>query len=75
MQLYQYLINSRDKAFASESLEAFKSLKAYKYLADRLVKNVWAHNAEDGLIVVRGHCFSSLKAKTTYTLFKVQVTF
>ena len=69
MQLYQYLINSRDKTFTSESLEAFKSLKAYKYFADGLVKNVWAHNAEDGLIVVRGHCFSSLKAKTTYTVF------
>ena len=67
MKLYQYLINSTDSTFDRESMKAFKSLKAYKYFADGLVKNVWAHHLEDQ-VVVRGYCLSSLKAKTTYTV-------
>ena len=70
MKLYQYLINSTESTFDKESMKAFKSLKAYKYFADGLVRNVWAHHFEDR-VVVRGYCLSSLKAKTTYTVYVV----
>ena len=40
MHLYCYLIESKDKNFDTESLKAFKSLKAYKYFADGFVQNV-----------------------------------
>ena len=72
MKLYQYLNNSTESAFDKESMRDFKSLKAYKYFADGLVRNVWAHHLEDRVhVVVRGYCLSSLKAKTTYTVYVV----
>ena len=71
VHLYNYLINSRDKTFDKESMKAFKSLKAYKYFSDGLVKNVWVHQNEDASIVIRGHCFSSLKAKATYVVYVI----
>ena len=40
MQLYHYLVNSRDKTFDKGAIKAFKSLKAYKYFSDHLVLNV-----------------------------------
>ena len=70
MKLYQYLINSTESTFDKESMRVFKSLKAYKYFADGLVRNVWAHHLEDQ-VVVRGYCLSSLKTKTTYTVYVV----
>ena len=54
MDLYEYLIHSAEKEFNRESMKAFKSLKAYKYFEDHLVRNVWVHN-EGTMAVIRCH--------------------
>jgi len=41
--LLVYLVYGRDKSFDIQSLNAFKSLKAYKFFYDRFVKNVWVY--------------------------------
>ena len=70
MDLYAYLVSSRNRTFDRESLKAFKSLKAYKYFSDDLVRNVYAcHIPNDELIAIKSHCFSSLKASTAYSTF------
>ena len=46
MQLYHYLVDSKEKTFDKKSIEAFKSLKAYQYFADGLVRNVWTHHLQ-----------------------------
>lgn len=48
MKLYEYLMDSRlrERSLDAEGIRAFKSLKAYKYYADSLVRNVWAHHLE-----------------------------
>ena len=46
MQIYEYLVNSSESTFDKENMKAFKSLLAYKYHADGLVRNVWAHPLE-----------------------------
>ena len=70
MDLYTYLVSSRNKTFDREGLKAFKSLKAYKYFADNLVRNVHAgHIPADDLVAIKAHCLSSLKASTTYFTF------
>ena len=77
MQLYHYLVNSKDKTFDKKSMEAFKSLKAYQYFSDGLVTNVWTHylqQEDKNKVVVKGYCFASLKAKTTYTVHVVLKT-
>ena len=67
-----YLVNSSESTFDEESINTFKSLKVYKYHADGLARNVWTHPLElKDKIVVRGYCFSSLKAKTIYTVYVV----
>ena len=43
MNLFVYLLYSRDKTFDMHSLKAFKSLKAYKFFYDGFVKNVWVY--------------------------------
>jgi hypothetical protein len=45
-------------------MKAYKSLKAYKYFSDGLVKNIWVHSDMNN-IAVRDHVFSALKAKAT----------
>ena len=71
VHLYNYLVHSRDKTFDKESMKAFKSLKAYKYFSEGLIQNVWIHQDDDtpSIIVIRAHCFSSLKSKVTYTVY------
>ena len=65
--LYTYLVSSRNKTFDRESLKAFKSLKAYRYLEDDLVRNVYTcHIPASELVAIEAHCHSSLKAGTTY---------
>ena len=54
MDLYEYLIHSAEKEFNRESMKTFKSLKAYKYFEDHLVRNVWVHN-EGTMAVIRCH--------------------
>ena len=72
MQLYHYHVKSRDKTFDKDSLKAFKSLIAYKYFSDNLVQNVWLNEVEGkDMVIVRGYCHSSLKAKTTYTVYVI----
>jgi len=58
-------VNSKEKTFDEEGMKAYKSLKAYKYFADSYIRNVWAGEPleQDDAVVVRCHCFSSLKAK------------
>ena len=75
MQLYHYLVNSRDKTIDKGAMKAFKSLKAYKYFSDHLVLNVWASSEEgEDIVVIRGYYHSSLKSKTTYTAYVVPRT-
>ena len=64
MDLYEYLIHIAEKEFNRESMKAFKSLKAYKYFEDRLVRTM-----RGTMAVIRCHCFSSLKSKSTYTFY------
>ena len=73
MDLYEYLIHSTEKEFNRESMKTFKSLKAYKYFEDPLVRNVWVHN-EETKAVIRCHCFSSSKSKSTYTSHVTKMT-
>ena len=40
MDLYMYLIESKDKESDHKSLRTFKLLKAYLYFKDELVRNV-----------------------------------
>lgn len=41
MDAYTYLIESKDKDSDHRSLRSLKSLKAYSYFSDGLVRNVW----------------------------------
>ena len=41
MDVYTYLIESKDKEFDHKNLRSFKSLKAYRYFSAGLVTNVW----------------------------------
>ena len=69
LDLYTYLIESKDKEFDHNSLWSFKSLKAYSYFKDELVRNVWMspiHGTE--CIYARCHCMVSLKIKKVYTV-------
>ena len=43
MDLYTYLVESKDKSFDKESLKSFKSLKGYRHFSDGFVQNVWVH--------------------------------
>ena len=43
MNLLVYLVYGRDKSFDMQSLNAFKSLKAFKFFYDGFVKNVWVY--------------------------------
>ena len=72
--MYNYFVNSKceetDSIFDDNSLKAYKSLKAYRYSSDGLVRNFWAHSVEETeMMIIRAYYFSSLKAKTTYTAF------
>jgi hypothetical protein len=70
--LYNYLVNSRDKSFDKDSMKAYKSLKAYKYFDDNLVQKILAYNSTcEQMIIVKCHCFSSLKAKKVYETYVV----
>ena len=73
MHLYHYLVNSKEKTFDEEGMKAYKSLKAYKYFADGYIRNVWAGEPQeqDDAVVVRCHCFSSLKANKVYVVHLV----
>ena len=54
MDLYTYLVSSRNKAFDHESL------KAYRYFADDLVRNAHAgHIPANDLVAIKAHCFIS----------------
>ena len=69
-QLYEYLVNNKDKTYDKKSMKSYNSLKAYKYFKDSFVRNVWSNShKETQLVAVRAHCFSSLKAKTTNTVY------
>ena len=43
MNLLIYLVYGQDKSFNMQSLKAFKSLKAYKYVFNGYVRNVWVY--------------------------------
>jgi len=71
MDLFTYLVESKDNTFDQGSMRAFKSLKAFRYFADGYVQNVWATevNQASDLLIIRCYCFSSLKCGTTYPVF------
>ena len=57
-QLYEYLVNNKDKTFDKKGMKAYKSLKAYKYFKDGFIWNVWSNShKETQLVAVRAHCF------------------
>ncbi len=58
INLYTYLVESRDKTFDRDSLRAFKSLKGYKYFSDGFVNNMWLYKqqqevSKSNLVVLR----------------------
>ena len=70
MDLYTYLVESKDKSFDKESLKSFKSLKGYRYFSDGFVQNVWVHElGTSKYTYLRCHCFASLTVKTIYTVY------
>ena len=70
MDLYTYLIESKDKEFDHKNLRSFKSLKAYSYFKDELVRNVWMSPIQGTeYIYARCHCMASLTAKKVYTVY------
>ena len=71
MDLFTYLIKSKDNTFDQGSMKAFKSLKAFRYFADGYVRNIWATEVDQAshLLIIRCYCFSSLKSGTTYPVF------
>ena len=40
MDLYTYLVKSKDKLYDKESLKSFKSLKSYRYFSDGFAQNL-----------------------------------
>ena len=42
MDIFTYLVESRESTFNKEKMEAYKSLKGVKYMEERLVRNVWS---------------------------------
>jgi len=78
MDLFTYLVESKDKTFDHSSMRAYKSLKGYQYYSDGYVQNVWISPitetgvngaSSNDLLIVKCHCFSSLKASTTYPVY------
>ena len=68
MDLYTHLIESKDIKFDHKSLRSFKSLKAYLYFKDELVRNVWTSLIQGSeYIYVQCHCMPPLIAKV-YTV-------
>ena len=47
MDLYTYLIENKDHEFDHKGLRTFKSLKAYSYFKDEVVRNVWISPIQD----------------------------
>ena len=70
MDLYTYLLYSCNNTFDRESLKTFRLLKAYKYFADDLVRNLHAgHIPANDLGGIKAHCLLSFKTSTTYFMF------
>ena len=56
LDLYTYLVSSCNKTLDCESLKVFRSLKAYKYFVDDLVRNVHAgHIPAKDLVAMKTH--------------------
>ena len=69
MDAYPYLIEGKDKEFDHKSLRSFKSLKAYSYFSDGLVRNVWLSPVlNTKYIYARCQCMASLTAKKVYAV-------
>ena len=63
MNLLVYLVYGRDKTFDMKAMKAFKSLKGYKFFADKFVKNVWLHDCKTEsprIVYARGFVYHSL---------------
>ena len=59
------LMNSKEKMFDEKGMKAYKSLKRISSLLTPYIQNVWAGEPQeqDDAVVIRCHCFSSLKPK------------
>ena len=72
MDLYTYLVSSHNITFDCESWKAFRSLKAYKYFADGLVRNVHGgHITANDLVTIKAH-FSHVAALMFYLEDKIR---
>ena len=76
-RLYLYALlplfgEQQEKTLDEEGMKAYKSLKAY--FADSYIRNVWAGAPQerDDAVVVRCHCFSSMKVKKVYVVHLVK---
>ena len=59
MHLYTYLTDSKNRTFDSESMKAFKSLKAYKYFG---AKYVLYFGPEENVLYIKARVSASMKA-------------
>ena len=67
-----FLVFGWDKTFDMQLMQAFKSLKAYRFFADGFVSNVWLHDcATDSphVVYVRGFVQHSLSTDLTLETF------
>ena len=63
VDIFTYLVESRESTFDKEKMEAYKSLKGVKYMEDGLVRirNVWSKSIEPGyqVIFIKAHIHAS----------------
>ena len=64
VDIFTYLVESRESTFDKEKMEAYKSLKGVKYMEDGLVRNlnVWSKSSEPGdqVIFFKAHIHALL---------------
>ena len=71
LNIFTYLVESRESTFDKEKMEAYKSLKGVKYMEERLVRNVWSKSfgAEKQIVFFKAHIHASWTVSTSYTTF------
>ena len=71
VDIFKYLVESRESTFDKEKMEAYKSLKGVKYMEDGLVRNVWSKSFEPGdqVSFFKTHIYASWTVTTSYSTF------
>ena len=72
--IYEYLVEARDKTLSERQHNNFKSLKGYGYFTSGWVSNVWMcypDNAQKNYVFARGHVYQSYpsREKSPYSVF------